>query len=148
MSGPRQSVKTAIQNVVKNAVGVKKVSTYRPKLMVQTDLPLVVISLSKSKETRLSASAPHGKKVIEYTAQLEISQVDVSNDGSGQLAFDDLLDAIDTQLRTDPTFGGVAIGATVNYINTMLTPPQVVGGQNIILLAIKQFDFSVLVNNG
>lgn len=148
MSGTRQSVKTAIQNVVKNATGVKTVKTFRPKLMVQTDLPMVVVSLAKSKETRLSASAPHGKKVIEYTAQLEISTVDVSNDGSGQLVFDDLLDAIDTQLRLDPTFGGVALGATVEYINTVVSPPQVVGGQNIILLAVKQFDFKVLVNGG
>lgn len=148
MSSTRQSVKTAIQNVVKNAVGVKSVKTYRPKLMVQTDLPMVVVSLAKSKETRLSANAPHGKKLLKFTAQLEISTVDVSNDGSGQLVFDDLLDAIDTQLRTDPTFGGVAIGATVEFIDTVVTPPQVVGGQNIILLAIKQFDFSVLVNGG
>jgi hypothetical protein len=147
MIGTRQSVKNAIVNVVKNATGVKKVMTYRPKLMVQTDLPMVIVSLARSKEERLSASAPHGKKVIRFTAQLEISTIDVSNDGSGQLVFDDLLDAIDAQLRTDPTFGGVALGATVEYINTATTPPQVVGGQNIILLAVKQFDFAVLVNN-
>jgi hypothetical protein len=145
MSGIRNTVKTAIQTILQNAEGVKKVTTFRPKLMVQTDLPMVVVNLAKARETRLTAMAPHGKKVIQYTAQLEISTIDVSTDGSGQLAFDDLLDAIDDQLRLDPTLGGVAIGATVEYINTITTPPQIVGGQNIMLLAIKQFDVSVQV---
>lgn len=141
----RTDVKNAIQGIVENAAGVSKVYTFRPKRMDQVDMPAVIVSLVKSKETRLTASAPFGKKEIEYTAQLEITTVDVTPDGSGQLVFDDLLDAIDAELRKDPQLGGIALGATVEYINTMVTPPQVVGGQNIVLLAIKQFDVSVQV---
>jgi hypothetical protein len=147
MSGIRNEVKKAIQTIVQNAEGVKKVSMFRPKLMVQTDLPMVVVNLAKSKETRSSASAPFGKKRIQFTAQLEISTIDLSVDGSGQLDFDDLLDAIDVELRKDPTLGGVALGATVEYINTMTTPPQIVSGQNVVLMAVKQFDVSVQVSN-
>jgi hypothetical protein len=143
----RKDVKTAIQTAIQDATGIKKVFTFRPKLMQQTDFPSVVIALVKSKETRLTQSAPRGKKLIEFTAQLEISNIDLSNDGSGQLVFDDLLDAIDVELRKDPTLGGVAIGATVDYINTITTPPQVVGGQNVVHMAIKQFDVTVQVTN-
>lgn len=141
----RKDVKNAIQGIIQVAPGVKKVSTFRPKLLQQTDFPAVVISLPKAKETRLTASAPRGKKVIEFTAQLEISTVDLSNDGSGQLDFDDLLDAIDDELRKDPSLNGVAIGATVDFINTITTSPQIVGGQNVVLMAVKQFDVSVQV---
>lgn len=143
----RRDVKNAIQGIIQDATGVKKVFTYRPKLMQQTDFPSVVVSLAKSKETRLTAAAPRGKKIIEFTAQLEISTIDLSPDGSGQLDFDDLLDAIDVELRKDPTLAGVAIGATVDYINTVTTQPQIVGGQNVVHLAVKQFDVSVQVNN-
>jgi hypothetical protein len=143
----RQDVKNAIKTAIADATGLKKVFTFRPKLMQQTDFPSVVISLSKSKEERLTQSAPRGKKVIEFTAQLEISTIDLSADGSGQLAFDDLLDAIDVEIRKDPSLAGVAIGAAIDYINTVTTPPQIVGGQNSVLMAIKQFDVTVQVNN-
>jgi hypothetical protein len=143
----RKDVKVAIQGIIADATGLKKVFTFRPKLMQQTDFPSVVVSLVKSKETRLTASAPRGKKIIEYTAQLEISDIDLTPDGSGQLAFDDLLDAIDVELRKDPTLAGVAIGATIDYINTMTTPPQIVGGQNVVHMAVKQFDVTVQVTN-
>jgi hypothetical protein len=141
----RQDVKSAIKTTIADATGVKKVFTYRPKLMQQTDFPSVVISLPKSKEERLTQGAPYGKKIIEFTAQLEISTIDLSPDGSGQLGFDDLLDAIDAELRKDPTMGGAVLSATVDHINTITTPPQIVGGQNVVHLAIKQFDVSMQV---
>lgn len=145
MSGTRNTIKNAIQGIVQQATGVKSVFTYRPKLMVQTNFPAVVVSIAKSNETRLTMNAPNGRKIIKFTAQLEVSTVDLSADGSGQLTFDDLLDAIDTQLRKDPTLAGTAVGATVEYINTLTSPPQIVGGQNVVLMAIKQFDVSVQV---
>lgn len=141
----RNSIKTAIQTIVQQATGVKSVFTYRPKLMQQTNMPAIVISLAKSNETRLTMSAPLGRKQVKFTAQLEIASLDLSGDGSGQLAFDDLLDAIDVQLRKDPTLGGTAIGATIEYINTITTPPQTVGGTNVMMMALKQFDVTVQV---
>jgi hypothetical protein len=141
----RNTIKTAIQGIVQQATGVKSVFTYRPKLMQQTNMPAVVVNLAKSSETRLTMSAPNGRKQIKFTAQLEIASYDLSGDGSGQLAFDDLLDAIDTQLRKDPTLAGTAIGATIEYINTVTAPPQVVGGTNVMMMAIKTFDVCVQV---
>lgn len=145
MTTTRNDVKNAIQTLLAQIPSVRKVTTFRPKTMVQTDFPAVVVNLVKSKETRLTQSAPFGKKQIEFTAQLEVSMIDVSNDGSGQLAFDQVLDDIDTQLRTDPTLGGIALGSTIQFINTAITPPQIVAGQNMILIAVKQFDVTVQV---
>lgn len=147
MSGTRNTVKNAIQSIVSQATGVKSVFTYRPKLMQQTNFPAVIVNIAKSNETRLTTNAPHGRKMIKFTAQLEISTVDLSADGSGQNDFDDILDNIDAQLRLDPMLGGVAVGATVEYINTLCSPPQIVNGSNVVLMAIKQFDVTVQISN-
>lgn len=141
----RKSVKTAISNVVKSATGVNSVSLFRPKINVQTEMPLVVISLPKAKERRLTQSAPVGKKLIDYTAQLEVFLFDVTEDGSGALDFDDLLDAIDDKLRLDPTLGGAVLASTIEFITTSVAAPTLVNGQTVALLAIKQFDVTVQV---
>lgn len=144
MSTTRQNVKNAIKSVVQNTVGIKMVSTFRPKLIQQTNFPSIVITLPSSKEERLTGGAPHGKKLIVYRAQLEIAMIDTTNDGSGMLTFDALLDAVDDQLRLDPTMGGQVLGATIDYINTTVTTPQLVGN-NIAYLGIKAFDVTVQV---
>jgi hypothetical protein len=126
------------------ALGVSKVFLYRPKERKQPELPSVVIQLSQSKETRASASAPIGKKYVHYTCTLEIFEIDMTPDGSGALAFDDMLDAIDDKLRTDPTLGGVVLAATIEHITTTVAPPQLLDGQAVALLALKSFDITVL----
>lgn len=141
----RQDLKKTIQTTLQNTVGVGKVFTHRPKVMVQTDFPSIVINFPHTAEHRASANAPIGKKHIEFTAQLECATIDVSNDGSGQDEFDAFLDAIDDQLRKDPTLGGTVLSAAVKEINTVTTTPQLVNGQNIALLAIKEFDVTIQV---
>ncbi|HDR8003427.1 hypothetical protein OWP19_23860 [Bacillus cereus] len=140
----RKLVKSVVKDVLKTTVGVKKIVEYRPKLLQQTDFPSIVITIPKAREERYSASAPYGKKIIKYTVSLEVTGVDVSPDGAGQLQFDDFLDAIDVELRKDPTFGGKVLSAGVEYIQTNTTAPQLLNGQTVGLLAIKQFDVSIL----
>lgn len=139
----RQQIKNAIKTLVSGASGVQAVYTYRPKIM--STFPAVVISLKQSNETRGTSPAPISKKFIEFTALLEISTLDKTPDGSGQLAFDDLLDAIDAQLRSDPTLGGNALGSTIKYIKTTVAPPIKANGEAILLAAVKQFDVLVQV---
>lgn len=139
----RQQVKEAIKTLVAQAPGVKAVYTYRPKYI--NTFPAVVVSLKQSNETRAGSPAPIAKKIIEFTAQLEISMLDLSPDGSGQLVFDDVLDAIDEQLRTDPTLGGTVLASTIKYIKTTTAPPVKTNGEAVLLAAIKQFDVSVQV---
>lgn len=139
----RQDVKKAVQATVQQLTQIKAVNLYRNRLQVQ--FPCVTIAIPKSKETRISAAAPHGKKRIDFTVQLEIFDWDNSADGSYALTFDDLLDQIDGQLRLDPTLGGVVWASTVEYIHTTVAPPQKANGQTVALLAIKQFDVTMIV---
>jgi hypothetical protein len=139
----RQTIKQALQTLLQNTPGIKAVNTYRRKL--DNRFPIITIYLPKSDETRASASAPLGKKFLKFTAQLEIFTIDQSTDGSGQLEFDDLLDAVDQQLRSDVTLGGTVLASTIEFIKTNVSPPMLVNGQNVALLAVKQFDITVQV---
>lgn len=139
----REEIKAAIEAQLTGTAGLKAVYTHRPK--IQNAFPSVVIHLPKADETRVSATAPIGKKRIDFTAQLEIFTVDMTPDGSGQADFDVLLDAIDDKLRSDVTLGGAVLASGIQYIKTVVAPPQLVNGQNIALLAVKTFDVSVYV---
>jgi hypothetical protein len=139
----RKSVKDAIKTSLSDVTQLKFIGTFRPK--IQNEFPACVISLPRADEKRASASAPIGKKRITYTAQLEIFTMDVTNDGSGALDFDDLLDAVDLALRKDVTLGGAVLSSTIEYIRTSVSNPQLVNGQTVALLAIKQFDVTVEV---
>lgn len=141
----RNDVKKAIASAIQNTSGITSVYTFPRKINPQTTYPLAIISLPKSHETRATSQAPVGKKFIKYTAQLDIFNIDTTSDGSGQTAFEDLLDALDSQLRSDPTLGGAVLAAAIEHIDTTLAPPQLIDGQNIVLLAIKQFDVLVQV---
>lgn len=134
----RRQIKSAIQTLVSQAAGVKAVYTYRPKLM--NVFPAVVISLKQSDETRASSPVYLAKKNIEFVAQLEITMIDTTPDASGQLAFDDVLDAIDAKLRSDVTLGGTVLASGVEYIKTAVGPAVKADGENVVLTAIKQFD--------
>jgi hypothetical protein len=141
----RNDVKNAIASAIQNAPGIRTVYTFSQKMTPQTAYPVAIVSLPKAHETRVSAQAPVGKKYIKYTAQLDIFNIDTTPNGTGQLAFEDLLDSIDSQLRLDPSLAGVVLGAAIEHIDTTLAPPQLVDGQNIVLLAVKQFDVLVQV---
>jgi hypothetical protein len=139
--GIRRSVKEAIKTTILRTNGITSVMTFRPKVK-QTNFPLVVVSLSKSRETSASAPRPLGKRNTKYLATVQILHYDYSGDGSGQLDFDDMLDAIDAQLRDDPQLGGVALASAVEYIETIVAPPQL-DQQALVLAAVKQFDVTV-----
>lgn len=141
----RNDVKKAIANALTGTKGINAIYTRRQKITPQNAYPLVIISLPKSHETRSSQTAPIGKKHIKYTAQLDIFSIDVTNDGSGQDVFEDVMDAIDAQLRLDPSFAGAVLSAGIEHIDTTLAPPTLVDGQNIALLCVKQFDVTVQV---
>lgn len=141
----RRGVKQAVANVISMAAGVKKVYLFRQKIQEAKNMPSVVVTIPKQRETRVSASAPNGKKRIEFTVQLELFTFDVTNDGAGALDFDDVLDAIDAKLRLDVTLGGAVHASTVEYIQTTIMPPTMVQGQTVALMALKAFDVSVYV---
>jgi hypothetical protein len=139
----RNDIKELVKTAISGVSGIAAVYTHRPK--IQNQFPAVVIHLPKADETRVSASAPIGKKKVVYTAQLEVFTIDQTPDGSGQVAFEDILDEIDIALRADPQFGGAVLAAGVEYIKTVVAPPQLVNGQNIAILAVKTFDITVMV---
>lgn len=141
----RNDVKKAIQTALTGTRGINAIYTRRQKITPQNAYPLVIISLPKSHEIRKSQTAPIGKKHIKFTAQLDVFSVDTTPDGSGQDAFEDVMDAIDAQLRLDPTFAGAVLAAGIEHIDTTLAPPTLVDGQNIALLCVKQFDVTVQV---
>lgn len=134
----RRNIKTAVQTLLNSATGIKAVYTYKPKLMNQ--FPAVVINLKQSDEERVSSPIGQGKKRQEFVCSLEITMIDSSPDGSGQLTFDDALDAIDVKLRSDYTLGGTVLASAVEYIKTQVAPPIKVDGENVLLAAVKTFD--------
>jgi hypothetical protein len=139
----RRDVKTAVAELIGTVAGVKRSYTFRQKQQSQNDMPSVVVTIPKQRETRISASAPNGKKRIDFTVQLEVFTFDVSPDGSDSLIFDDLLDAMDASLRLDVTLGGAVHASTVEHITTSVMPPTMVNGQAVALMALKTFDVTV-----
>lgn len=139
----RRQIKDAIKTLVQTATGVAEVYTYNPKLKI--NFPVVVVNLRQAEEDRASSPAKQGKKRVEFVAQLEIQSIDTTPDSSGQLAFDDVLDAIDVALRSDYTLGGVALASAIKYIKTVVAPPVKVNGETVVLGAIKTFDVTVQI---
>ena len=148
----RRDVKAAIAAILQSVTGVSSVYTYSPRITSQVENPRIVVHLSKSKETRISESAPIGKKKIDFTAQLEIYAQDLTPDGAGQVSFEAVLDDIDVALRQNLTLGnptingGILLAAGLESIDTTVAPPMLAtGSQTILLLAVKQFDVLVQV---
>lgn len=139
----REDLKNAVKNAISGVSGIQMIYTYRPK--IQNVFPAIVISLPRADETRISTAAPIGKKKITYTAQLEIFTIDQTPDGSGQIDYDRILDDIDYALRQQPQLNGMVLASAIEYIKTVVAPPQLVNGQNIALLAVKTFDITVMV---
>lgn len=137
----RRSIKEAIANALAGTAGLKAVFLGEPKRIDGTQLPCVIISLPDTDETRSGSPAPLAKKKLDFTAQLKVFHLDPTPDGvAGELAFDDLLDAIDAKLRADYTLGGSVNAATVQFIKTDVSQPMLTEGQVVARLAIKKFD--------
>lgn len=144
----RRDVKQAVVSILAGVAGITAVYPYKLK-SPSTINPYVEVYVGKSEETRLTQSAPSGFKQVDITVQVLIYERDISNDGSGQLNFDDLLDAIDVALRQNiqPSAtinGGTLLAVALEQITTTSMPPTL-NGQIIQLLALKQFDVLVQV---
>jgi hypothetical protein len=140
----RTTVKTAIKTFLLTIPGVKSVFTDRPKQIPQASMPAIVIEIPNDETTERVMPALGGKAKIEHKVRLSIATISVDQDTqvSGQ-AFDDLLDAIDTEIRKRPTLGGPPIfAAGLDYLRTNVAESRLAGAQDgdMFRLAVKEFD--------
>lgn len=137
----RTALKDAVAATLEGTPGLKAIFKGEPKEIQQAQMPCVIISIPDTSEERGTASAPHGKKHVEYVVQLKVFNIDASNDSvAGELSYDELLDAVDAKIRADVTLGGAVAGAAIKYLRTDVAQPQLLEGRTVARLAIKKFD--------
>ncbi|MCZ8512405.1 hypothetical protein O9H85_08155 [Paenibacillus filicis] len=134
----RTSIKQSIKNLLVNVPGVTSVYTNQPKLIQDSDCPVITISLDKTHEKGVNGHRRHQF----YTVYLYIQSIDYNPDEMvSEKAFDDLLDAIDNALRSDYTLGGTVLQSAWDYIDTEFFPPVATSNSTgICMRAIKTFE--------
>ena len=138
----RQDIKIAIQTALQgNVPNVKSVFTARQKITPNSQTPVITVYLPDDKESQVSSPAPLGKRRKEYTAVLEILMIDNNPvPETGEAIFDNILDAVDVQLRQNFNLGGVVDGSAIKNLETHVASPQLVEGQTVFRVGIKKFD--------
>jgi hypothetical protein len=138
--GNRRIVRQALENFLLQATGIKVVYQGIPSQEID-QFPAAIITLPEGRETRWSS----GKKRIDYEPTIQIWDISMSGDGvTDELAFDDLLDSIDDQIRSDPTLGGQVFAAGVEYIHT-LQPDPTSDQHELVLVAEKKLDVTLVI---
>jgi len=108
---------------------------------------VITIYLPDNKENQVSAPAPLGKRRLNYTALLEIIMIDnYPKAEDGEKIFDDILDAIDVQLRLNFNLGGVVDGSAIKDLETHTSAPQMIEGNTIFRVGVKKFDVVMTVH--
>lgn len=104
----RRSVKAALKTYLSTVTGVKTVFEGMPKLIVGAQMPAVVILIPDSDTSQAVANAGFGKRKVEYNVRLVVVEIDERGDAvAGALAFEDIIDAIESKLRTTPQLDAV-----------------------------------------
>ncbi|GEM_PF-4475789 len=144
----RQAIKNAIKTALNgNIPNVKSVFTARQRLTPNSLTPVITIYLPDNKENQVSAPAPLGKRRLNYTALLEIIMIDnYPKAEDGEKIFDDILDAIDVQLRLNFNLGGVVDGSAIKDLETHTSAPQMIEGNTIFRVGVKKFDVVMTVH--
>lgn len=103
--------------------------------------PSIVVTIGNQAEKVYAMGNP-GRRHIRYEVTLFIQTIDPNpNEQASQDSFDDFVDAIDTQLRSDKTLGGTVLYSAQDKIDTEVFGPEVAGqGVSILLRAMKTFD--------
>lgn len=142
----RQNIKTSIQTALQGIPNVKAVYTARQRLTPNSMTPVITIYLPDVTEHIVSGSAPIGKRRLEFTALLEIIMFDQNpKPEAGEAIFDNILDTIDTKLRTSYNLGGVVDGSAIKNLETHIGAPQMVEGQTIFRVGVKKFDVTLTI---
>jgi hypothetical protein len=136
-------MKNALKALLSTVAGVKHVYAGMPKKMPQTMLPAIVIYTPKASDERVAGSAGFGKRKVTYTARISVFNVDTEVDAeASSLAFDDLIDAIESTIRTHPKLddsGWPNIG--IEWIRTDVAEAKDASkdGGNVFRLATIEF---------
>ena len=143
MIGIRTTIKTALVNTLKATPGVSMVFPSKPREERAQQFPALYIAIEKTNDTRVFA-----KRHITFTVTVYVNVIDPDpNEMAAQQRFDDLLDAIDAQLRSDPTLGGAVLHAAEKYIDTVVAEPFLAGnGLSVTLNAAKSFEVYAEIN--
>lgn len=141
MSTTRKAIKLSLKTLLSGVTGVKSVFTYYPR--EQRDFPAIVIALEKTTEKVHTMGNPSRRR-IGYNVTLYIQAIDPNpSESVSSDSFDDLLDAIDTALRSDKTLGGTVLESAQDYIDTDVMTATTAGqGAAMTYRAIK--DFSIV----
>lgn len=140
----RTSIRQSLQSVLATVPGIKTVYTNIPRNQQGMVFPSVVIQFEKSHEKVVTMGNP-GRRRITYSVSLYIQTIDSNPDEMvSQQSFEDLLDAIDTTLRSNKDLNGTVLASAWTYIDTTVFEPQLAGqGYALILRALKTFDIEV-----
>lgn len=142
MSQYRRTVREALANFLLKETAIKSVYQGLPSQEID-QFPAAIITLPVGRETRVAG----GKKRVDYEPLIQIWDISVSGDGVRDgLAFDDLLDEIDDQIRSDPTLGGLVLAAGIKYIETIQPDPTLDADGTLILVAEKKLDVTIEFN--
>lgn len=135
----RRTVRQALATTL-TAAGIAEVFQSVPIENYDGKFPIAVITLPQGREIRESI----GKKRVDFVPIIQIWNVDYTGDPiTAALNFDDLLDAIDTQIRSDTTLGGQVVAAGHEYINTE-QPDPTLDEDTVIFAATKQLDLMLI----
>jgi len=137
----RRNVRQALADFLLQSTGIKTVYQGVPTQEIN-QFPTAIITLPNWKEYR-SAS---GKKRVDCEPVIQVWSLSFSGDAvTDELAFDDLLDSIDEQFRSDETLGGKVLTAGDRFIET--TMPDPTGDANdIVMVAVKKLNLTVEFN--
>lgn len=137
----RRNVRQALANFLTQATPIKSVYQGIPTQEIN-EFPAAVITLPTGHEYRASS----GKKRVEYEPLIQVWNLSYSGDAvTDELAFDDLLDNIDAQFRSDPTLGGLVLSAGDKYIDTVMPDPTE-DQHGVVLVAEKKLNVVVEFN--
>lgn len=140
----RRSVKNSLSELLTATPGVLAVYPYMPRSQMGLKFPSIIVTINGSDDEPRAVGSP-GRRLIKYHVSLYIQHLDHDPDEqSAQLRFDDMLDSVDAQLRSDKTLGGTVLYSAHDSIVTEVFDPQIAGqGISVIYRAMKNFDVCV-----
>lgn len=138
----RRQIKAALKTFLATVTGVKTVYEGMPKKIPQANQPAIVIFTPKASDERVAGYAGIGKRKVTYTGRISVFNIDTEQDATASsLAFDDLIDAIENALRTNPSLDPSGWpNIAIDYIRTdVAEAKETKDNGNVFRLATIEF---------